>query len=488
MIFFEYISNIIKSLNDYLLQVPYISSYLNEIFMTLSLIFIFFLFCKSRILEKYLIKELAGPFIITLFTITFVLLLDQIMDMLNLIIEKNLDFLTIINVFALAIPFLLALSIPMSVLMSTILAFGRLSVDRELVAMKSGGVNIFRATRPIYIMALLLSLFMIYFNNKILPETNHKFSNLRVKISMKKPMKIITPGEYIDFGKYTVMVNSVSEDEMQGIIIYDRSTTQFPKTIVAERGKIIPIPQGNSLKAVLYNGEMHERDTKKGSKYRVSTFQEFNLNILDLQNKVTINDRKYRGDREMSSEQLVASIREEEEKIALFDDYNNDIKEKIAVTEDKVADSENKKLLRRKINSYRNKIEINNKEKEYSEERIRNFLVEYHKKFAMSFACLIFCLLGVPIGIMTKSSGIGSSFSVSAVIFLVYYVALIGGERLADKGLVDAGLSMWISNIIFTVVAIFLTYRAKYESSLIDFSNFNLSKLKLKKRVSNEKA
>jgi len=178
-------------------------------------------------------KELLSPFVITLVTITFVLLLDEIINLLNLIIEKDLDFLTIINIFSLALPFLLALSIPMSVLMATILAFGRLSVDSEIIAIKSGGINIFRLVRPIYLLAILLSLFMVYFNNKILPDTNHKFSNLRMQVSMQKPMKIISPGEYIDFGKYTVIVEETTEEEMRGIIIYDRSYTQFPKTIVA---------------------------------------------------------------------------------------------------------------------------------------------------------------------------------------------------------------------------------------------------------------
>lgn len=478
----EYFANYVKLFNDKLMQIPYVSHYLNELLFALIIIFIIVMYSRSKILQKYLMRELLSPFLITLATITFVLLLDEIINLLNLIIEKDLDFMTIVNIFSLALPFLLALSIPMSVLMATILAFGRLSVDREVIAIKSGGINIFKTVRPIYLLALLLSLFMIYFNNRILPETNHKFSNLRMQLSMQKPMKIITPGEYIDFGKYTVIVKETTEEEMKGIIIYDRSNTQFPKTIVANRGVLIPIDSGSSLKAILYDGEMHERDAKVAAKYTITTFAEFTLNIFGIDDKIEIGEREHRSDREMSSEQLVVAINQDKESVVRYAEHNLRIEKDIEKLQAELRNRPDDRMLAQKINTTRNKIAVNEQETIYSQDRIRSFQVEYHKKYALAFACLVFALMGIPIGIMTKSSGIGASFSVSSLIFLIYYVSLIGGERLADKGLLSPWISMWISNIVFFITAVILTYTAKFERSFLDFSRIDFKKIFSRKK------
>ena len=361
--------------------------------------------------------------------------------------------------------------------MATILAFGRLSVDSEIIAIKSGGINIFKLVRPIYFLALLLSIFMVYFNNKILPDTNHKFSNLRMQVSMQKPMKIITPGEYIDFGKYTVIVESTTEEEMKGIIIYDRSNTQFPKTIVANRGVLIPIDTGSSLKAILYDGEMHERDAKDASKYSITSFSEFTLNIFGIDDKIEIGEREFRSDREMSSEQLVAAINEDRKSIIRYAEHNERIEQEIEKLQTELKTKPDDRIISQKISANKSKINVNNQESTYSQERIRSFQVEYHKKYALAFACLVFALMGIPIGIMTKSSGIGTSFSVSSLIFLIYYVSLIGGERLADKGMLNPWLSMWISNIVFFITAVILTYTAKFERSFLDFSRLEIKNL-----------
>lgn len=473
----EFFANYIRIFNDKLIQIPYVSHYLNEILFGLVIILIIVMYSRSKILQKYLMKELLSPFAVTLATITFVLLLDEIINLLNLIIEKDLDFMTVINIFALALPFLLALSIPMSVLMATILAFGRLSVDSEIIAIKSGGINIFKLVRPIYVLAILLSLFMVYFNNKILPDTNHKFSNLRMQVSMQKPMKIITPGEYIDFGKYTVIVESTTEEEMKGIIIYDRSNTQFPKTIVANRGVLIPIDSGSSLKAILYDGEMHERDAKDAAKYSITSFSEFTLNIFGLDDKIEIGEREYRSDREMSSEQLVEAINKDKASIIRYAEHDVKIQQDIDRLQAELKIKPDDRILAQKISSNKNKLNVNAQETIYSQERIRSFQVEYHKKYALAFACLVFALMGIPIGIMTKSSGIGTSFSVSSLIFLIYYVSLIGGERLADKGMLNPWLSMWISNIVFFITAVILTYSAKFERSFLDFSRLEIKNI-----------
>ena len=191
-----------------------------------------------KILEKYILKENLKPFIVSLLVITFVLLLDHLIDLLNIIIEKRLDGFTIVQILIYSLPFLMALSVPMSVLTASIMSFGRLSVDNEVTAFKSCGINIYSLLKPTVISAVLLSIFMVYFNNQILPDANFSFKKLRDKIITRKPISALKPGVFTEMERYTIYVKSHDGDYMRGIVIYDRSEGTLPQTITAEYGEI----------------------------------------------------------------------------------------------------------------------------------------------------------------------------------------------------------------------------------------------------------
>jgi lipopolysaccharide export system permease protein len=159
-----------------------------------------------KILERYILKEHVSPFFISLLVVTMVLLIDRVIDLLDLIIEKRLPASIVVELFGLSLPYMLALSIPMAVLVATILAFGRMTVDRETIAMKSSGINVYSMVRPLVAVAILLTGLMVYFNHWFLPQTNHKLKNLMVKIAYYKPMTIIKPGEFTHVTDYTVYV------------------------------------------------------------------------------------------------------------------------------------------------------------------------------------------------------------------------------------------------------------------------------------------
>ncbi len=161
-----------------------------------------------KILSKYILKEHTGPFFLSIIIITFVMLLDRILDLLNLVITKHLGLLTTVKVFGLSLPFMLALSIPMGVLVSTILAFGRLSSDNEITAFKASGINIYSMMRPVVITAILLSMFMIYFNNSILPDSNFALKNLLIKIHSRRPTSELEAGIFTKLQDYNFYYNS----------------------------------------------------------------------------------------------------------------------------------------------------------------------------------------------------------------------------------------------------------------------------------------
>ena len=419
-----------------------------------------------KILERYILKENFKPFVVSLMVTTFVMLLDKIIDLLNLIIEKHLDLLTIISIFGLSLPFILALTIPMAILLASIMSFGRLSVDNELIAFKSCGINIFTLLKPTVIAALFLSFFMVYFNNAVLPQTNHMLKNMMIKANYRRPATAIVPGTFNSMKNYTIYVKERIDDELFGILIYNREKAKFPQTISAERGEIELANGGNSLKAILYNGQMHERDQKNPDKYNISEFKKFTLNLPDLGYKMNKEGTDYRGDRELSSNAMQKIVNERKNKIELIQTEIIDIQENI----DEINSNEEEAIDKNELKKNYNRLNLKKDKIVTLESDIRKYQVEIHKKYAIAFACVIFVLIGAPIGMMTKTSGVGMSFSVSAIVFLIYYGALTLGEELADKGIVSPFLAMWISNIVFSIIGIYLVIISVREMKTLDLT------------------
>ncbi|HPF08474.1 MAG TPA: LptF/LptG family permease [Candidatus Cloacimonadota bacterium] len=416
------------------------------------------------ILKRYILKEHIAPFLISLLVVTFVLLTDRVIDLLNMIIEKKLPVGIVMEVFALSMPYMLALSIPMAVLVATILAFGRMSVDREVIAIKSSGVNIYSMLGPLLLAGLMLTATMVYFNHWFLPDTNHKLKNIMLKIAYYKPMTIIKEKEYNNLLDYTIWCASNDEEVLGDVLIYDRSSSRFPRTIFAETGRMIQMNSGNALQIILENGEMQQRNETEPGKYQSSSFDQYIINVRDLGNRTDIFETGYRSDREMTYGQLTESLRNQSKEL-------KDKREELADLQGRIqagslqADPIAAQTEQRRLYSMQQLAESRVNELESS---VRALKVEYHKKFALSFAIIIFIMIGVPLGLMTRTSGIGMAFSVSSIIFLIYYVALNGGEQLADKGIVNPFLSMWLSNIVFFILALFLIYGSIKEKRMFD--------------------
>jgi lipopolysaccharide export system permease protein len=415
-----------------------------------------------KILERYILKEHIGPFGISLVVVTFVILLEQILDILNVIFEKHLPADMVLEVFSLSLPFILALSIPMSVLMASLNAFGRLSTDNETTAMKACGVDVYSKTTPLFVMAVLLALFMVFFNNKVLPDSNHKLRNMMLKIAYYKPMSAIKPGEFTTIQDYTIFVRENDGNEMRGIVIYDKSEGRFPQTIVAEKGTIIQSTKGTSLRAELYNGQMHERDKAEFEKYQLRNFDKFILNISEIDSQDEFEDSSYRGDRELSSKELGDRIISAQKEIEQVREEISGLDLRLKQAQEIVDKKEAGKVVR----SSQAMLKLKNDHIADLEEDI-------------SFAIIIFVMIGIPLGMMTKTGGAGVSFTISSVVFLIYYISLVGGESLASKGYISPFLSMWISNIIFFIIAVILIIQSRREKQLFDAGKLihNISRL-----------
>ena len=420
-----------------------------------------------KILERYILRENFKPFIASLAVVTFVMVLDRLLDLLNVIIEKQLNVFTVVQIFGLSLPFMLALTIPMAVLLATIMSFGRLSTDNELVAFKSCGINIFTLMKPTVIAAILLSVFMLYFNDNILPNSNHLLKNKMIQVNYRRPATAIKSGVFNEAKDVTIYVRERIDDELYGILIYNRETSNFPATISAAHGTIELSDGGNSMKATLYNGQMQERDDKNKDIFNIRTFKKLVMNMPDLGYRMKDVESDYRGDRELNVEAMEDIITGHKGKIL---EVNTDIDSISTI----ISELENQEKLNEKENQQLNRLQnsrrIKNEKLGNYEKKIRIYEVEIHKKYALAFACLIFVLIGAPVGMMTKSNGVGMAFTVSSFVFMIYYGALTGGEELADKGIVSPWLSMWISNIILGLVGIYLIIISVREMKIYDLN------------------
>lgn len=418
-----------------------------------------------KILERYILRENTKPFLVSLLVLTFVFLLDKLIELLNLIIDKRLDIPAIISVFSLSLPFMLALTVPMAVLVATIMSFGRLSVDNELVAFKSCGINIYTLMRSTVIAALILSVAMVYFNNEVLPDTNYKLKNLLVRLHYRRPVTNIQPGQFTTIKNYTIYAADIRGDDLFGLTIYNREGTNFPQTITAERGQIELSDGGNNFKAILHNGQVHERDDRDPQKYTLQKFERLIIHLPDLGFDLNVEDSDQRGDRELSSRQMLQIIEDREQDIT-------NTREQIRRLETRnmlLEEDKDSFQVAREIERNNNLIAMQINKISDLETRIREYKVEIHKKYSIAFACLIFVFLGIPIGMMIRSSGVGVAFTASAIIFIIYYICLVSGEQVGDKGIVTPWLAMWAPNILFGSIGLYLVVSSTKDMKTIEW-------------------
>ncbi|MDP2961114.1 MAG: LptF/LptG family permease, partial [candidate division Zixibacteria bacterium] len=264
------------------------------------------------VIYRYILKEHIGPFFFGLATITFVLIMDFLLELINLIIGKGVSLLTVSQVFILNLAWMVALSIPMAVFVSTLMAFGRLSQDNEITALKSSGVSLYRIVFFPLIFSFILAFGLILFNDKVLPEANHKARILMSDIHQKKPTLSLKENLFIDdIPGYHLLIKKVNPktNEISGITIYEKKEGLFPRTILAQKGKIEFSEDKNTLIFHLEKGEVHEVDEKEPGRYQRISFEKQTLYIPDVGNRFIQTSSDYRTDREMTLKMMLDQVK-----------------------------------------------------------------------------------------------------------------------------------------------------------------------------------
>jgi len=456
-------------------------------------------------LQVYTIREFIPPFFLSAAIFTFVMLLDKLLDLLDMIVGKGVPVRTVVEVFLLLLPSMVAVVIPMGVLAGVLMAVGRMESDLEITAMKASGVSIFTIMRPLMATAVFLAAVMVLFNNFVLPDANHLAKNLLLDIGTMRPAARIIPGMFIDdIENYRIIVEDKDDltGELSNVVIHERIPGSPGRTITALRGRMEPV-SANRFRLLLSDGQMHE--LADDGAYRKLDFTEYTVEVTRSEELVR-QDREGRGDRELSAMQMRSMIDSLRTGMtALTDSIRilgraplESIVSGVAMTgrggDFPPADSLDERTRFNLARNFLAQLSSDSRlllDRQVAMERsISRYSVEIEKKYSIPFACIVFVLLGVPLGLSTRKGSAGMALGVSLLVILLYYLFLIAGEHLADRRMMPAFLSMWLPNIILTVAGVLLTARSLSEGNplpidrLTDGLKERFSSWRTRKRVS----
>ncbi len=265
------------------------------------------------ILTRYILREHIAPFLYALFVITFLFLVDFIVRILSSILSKGLGWQVVLEILILNLAWMLALSIPMAVLVATLMAFGRFSSDNEVTAMKSLGISPLRAMFPVLLVASGLALFMVWFNDKVLPQANHRAAALRNDITRKKPTALINARTLIsDFDGYKIWIDSLNREtgEMRGIRIIREEGSKPLQYTYADTANMEYRNEGRTILIHLQGGENHIVDAKERTNYVTVKFKSQTVAMDNIDATLEHHERTYKTDREMPVEEMQAIVRD----------------------------------------------------------------------------------------------------------------------------------------------------------------------------------
>lgn len=465
------------------------------------------------ILDRYIIRNHIGPFFFSLSILTFIFIIDFVLRYIDPFLKKGIDFSVVFQVFILSLGHMFALIIPMAVLPATLMAFGNLASENEITALKSNGVSLYRMITPAVLIAALLTLGMILYNNMLLPESNHKLRNLLVDIYKKKPSVRIKENTFIDeFEGYTIYVREKNDKtgEIKDIQIFKNVNKRgaLPTTIIAEKGRLIYLEQEHLLRFELENGEIHEMPVANdASTYRKTIFKNYITSIEDVDRSLQRTERQYRGDREMNVTQMRERILEIQGdvdlvKVKMNQAADRQISQTFALLDpaqrlrrmeeyDSTAAAAGRLPGGRRAKLQGAPKDFNTSQsgrKEYITfkalgsqrdimrsyfRQINRYEVEIYKKYSIPFACIIFVLIGAPIAIRTGKSGMNTAIGMSIFFFLIYYICLIGGEKLADRMIIHPAAAMWAANVLCGAAGLLLIRSTVKEQSVFDLGKMN---------------
>lgn len=435
-----------------------------------------------KILSRYILKEHIAPFLFAFFTITFLLVIDYVPKITDSVMDKDISVWIALELLGLNLAWMLALSVPMSALVATLMAFGRLTSDFEITAIKASGINMLRILVPVLLAGGVLTYGMIEFNDKVLPDLNKKARQLRGDISAMRPTLVFRSGVFIsDIPGYLVLIDEIDHttSRVENIRITDTKNPSKPKIIIAEYGYLKMTDGNKNMQFDLYNGEIHSLDVQESENSRKVIFENQIINVSGTGSELKRNESASRSDREKSIGAMQKVVKKayqqmvpnREKIMTTLSEHMNYLFADSFVYHDTLAsnDSTAEKFLKNSMTNLVRNFESGKKNINRAKSRILKFEVEIYKKYSIPGAIIAFILIGAPLGIMSKKKGMGIAITISIVLFIFYWSSLIAGENIADRGYLSPFWSMWGANVIIGTIGIYLLYLVVTEKPIFSY-------------------
>ncbi|MEX2368538.1 MAG: LptF/LptG family permease [Balneolaceae bacterium] len=447
-------------------------------------------------IQRDLLKKHIGPFLFCFFTVMFILLMMFLIQHVDKLVGKGLDFMIVFELILNNLAYMVVLAAPMAVLVSTLMAFGQFSEWNELTAVKAAGVNPIQLLKPVVITSCILFLGLAYFSNEILPESNHKARSLFLDIRMKKPGFDLQPGVFYDgIEGYTFLVKEIpaETDSLYDVTLFQEESKERQRAFIKARKGLLVTPNEHTLSLFLEDGSIMRNmpGSRGGRDIEMSEFNRYRItfDLSELAFTRSNPEERNRNDRTMRAQAMLAYIdtleSEMQKEIQSFlsnhgdfrnieaDSYHRSFVPEIENAEDtvqvyhssietlnQVPFPEQQTILINqtisRLSSYRSSVDNLASNLNWRTSRVAEFTVEVHKKLAIPFACIIFVLLGAPIGMMTRKGNIGFAAIVGLVLLTFYFIAIIQGEKWADRLIISPFFGMWGINFFLGLAGILM--------------------------------
>ncbi|MBU8934371.1 MAG: LptF/LptG family permease [candidate division Zixibacteria bacterium] len=433
-------------------------------------------------LTRYILREHIAPFLFAFMAITFLLVIDYVPKIIDHVIDKDLSIWVALELVFFNLAWMLALSVPMSVLVAVLIAFGRLTSDFEITAIKSSGIHLMRVIAPLMVVGCVLMVGMIEFNDRILPDLNKRARLLWGDIAAMRPTLVFRSGVFIsDIPGYLVLIDKVNHttSRVEGVRITDTRNATKPQIVVAEYGFLESTDNGMNMQFTLHNGEIHKLDTEEPANYRRMAFDKHVLNVAGPGTELKRTAQDYRTDREMPIDQMQATVDRALATIGPFEEkitnqlgrrfdflFSDSLAPPVDTTIDDIAAFE--RIQRQAANQY--KVVQRSRQQIAAQTKLVNkFTIEIYKKYSIPAASLAFILIGAPLAVISRRGGMGVAIAISIGLFVLYWAFLIGGEDLADRGLVPPFWAMWSANFLLGGIGLFLIYKVVTEKPIFSY-------------------
>jgi lipopolysaccharide export system permease protein len=411
-----------------------------------------------KILQRYALRQFVPPFFLAILVLTFVLLMDRLFLLADMLVRKGVAVVVVSEVALLSLPFVVSICTPLGSLIAGVISFGRMAQDNEIKVIRAAGIKTIRLFIPATVACLLLLGAMVGFNGYIVPEAQHRVRNLLTDVARKRPAMRIREGEFMDdFPGYMIYIGSMDERRsiVRNVAIFETGKNQgTPGFVTAPTGDISYTSDDAYMVMTLFNGEMHE--LVDAGTYRRLQFKRHVINVA-MDDDLVRRDREFRSNEEMLLPQLTSTMRNLS-KEAL------ELKAKADAASRNARASEPDRL---KSDELKSRVK-------YKRLEVARLQVELQKRLSLAFSAFFFVLFGAPLGLLLRRGGVGTGFIVGLIFFALYYVLLLAGENLAESGRLSPFIGMWLPNIILVLPVTELFLRAFYERSALRLAGVRL--------------